>query len=86
MMGLQFNNEDEKKIMNLTNYKVISLIYPHGEYRLGSPADIIDEGSFYRIDGTHIIDKFKIESVDAEGDKVTIHMKDKDVVLTVVDT
>lgn len=70
--------------MNLTNYKVTSLVYPHGEYRLGSPAEIIDEGSFYRIDGTHIFDKFKIEAVDAEDEKVTIRMKDKDVILTVV--
>ena len=68
----------------ITDYKVTSLIYPHGEYRLGSPAEIIDEGSFYRIDGTHIFDKFKINSVDAEGDKLTIHMKDKDVILTVI--
>lgn len=71
--------------MNLTNFKVISLVYPHGEYRLGAPADIIDEGSFYRIDGTHIFDKFKIEGVDAEDGKITIHMKDKDVMLTVVE-
>lgn len=69
---------------SFTNYKVTSIIYSHGEYRLGSPAEIIDEGSFYRIDGTHIFDKFKIKAVDTEGDKVTIHMKDKDVVLTVV--
>ena len=70
--------------MNLTDYKVTALIYPHGEYRFGFPSEIIDEGSFYRIDGTHIFDKFKIEAVDAEGERVTIHMKDKDVVLTVV--
>ena len=70
--------------MNLTNYKVTSITYPHGEYHLGSSADIIDEGSYYRIDGTHIFDKFKIKGVDAEGDKITIHMKDKDVILTVV--
>jgi hypothetical protein len=69
---------------NLTNYKVTSITYPYGEYRLGSPVEIIDEGPFYRIDGTHILDKFKIESVDAEGDKLTIHMRDKDVVLTVI--
>ena len=70
--------------MNLIDYKVTSLVYPHGEYRLGSPVDIIDEGSFYRIDGTHIFDKYKIEAVDAEGKRVTIHMKDKDVILTAV--
>ena len=70
--------------MELSNYKVTSLIYPHGEYRLSTPAEIIDEGTFYRVDGTHIFDKFKINSVDAEDGKLTIHMKDKDVVLSVV--
>ena len=70
--------------MNLTNYKVTCITYPHGEYRLGTPAEIIDEGSFYRIDGTHIFDKFKILSTELNNDKLTIHMKDKDVVLTVV--
>ncbi len=70
--------------MDLKDCKVTSLNYPHGEYRLGTPAPIIDEGSFYCIDGAHIFDKFKINSVDDEGDKLTIHMKDKDVVLTVV--
>ena len=70
--------------MILINYKVTSLTYPHGEYRLGSPASIYDEGSFYRIDGTHIFDKFKIVSTDLAEDKLTIHMKDKDVILTVV--
>lgn len=69
---------------DLSNYKVRTLIYPHGEYRLGAPSAIIDEGSFYRIDGTHIFDKFRIESIDAEGDRVKLHMKDKDVILVVV--
>lgn len=69
--------------MNLTPYKVTALIYPYAEYRLGSPAQIIDEGSFYRIDGTHIFDKHKIESIEIEGDRVVIHMKDKDVILMV---
>lgn len=70
--------------MDLSKLKVLSLQYPHGEYRLGSPASIIDEDSFYRIDGTHIFDKFKIVSMELSSDKFTIHMKDKDVVLTVV--
>ena len=73
------------KNMNLTDYKVTSLIYPHGKYHLGTSVHIIDEGSFYRIDGTHIFDKFKIQAVDAIDDKVTIHMKDKDVVLMVME-
>lgn len=70
-------------MIDLLKYKVTSLTYPHGEYRLGRPVEIIDEGSFYRIDGTHIFDKFKILSTELNGDKLTIHMKDKDVILTV---
>lgn len=31
--------------MELTDYKVKALIYPHGEYRLDSAVEIIDEGS-----------------------------------------
>jgi hypothetical protein len=69
--------------MSLTDCKVATLIYTYAEYRLGSPVPIIDEGSFYRIDGTHIFDKHKIESIETEGGRVTIHMKDKDVILVV---
>lgn len=36
------------------------------------------------IDGTHIFDKFKILSMELNNDRLTIHMKDKDVILTVV--
>lgn len=64
--------------LNLTNYKVTSISYPYGEYSLGNPAEIIDEGAFYRIDGTHIFDKFKIISTELVGDKLTIRLKDKD--------
>lgn len=70
--------------MELATYKENSLAYPHGEYRLGSPSDVIDEGSFYRIGGTHIFDKYKILSTDLVNDRLIIHMKDKDVILTVV--
>lgn len=70
--------------MELTDYKVKTLIYPHGEYRLGSPVDVVDEGSFYRIDGTHIFDKHKIQNVVENGNRVEIVMTDKTVVLVVV--
>lgn len=50
--------------MNLTDYKVKRIIYPHGELQFGEPADVIDEGGFYWIAGTHIIDKFKIEKIE----------------------
>ena len=69
--------------MNLNKYKVKEIQYPHGKYILGAPAIIIDEGSFYRIDGTHIFDKFRIQSFKPEGNQLTIHMKDQEVILTV---
>ncbi len=58
--------------MELTDYKLKALIYPHGEYRLGSAVDVVDEGSFYRIDGTHIFDKRKIRGVRRDGERVEI--------------
>ena len=67
----------------LKGLKVKTIIYPHGEYRLGSPVDVVDEGSFYRIDGTHIFDKFKIKNVTEENGRVTVEMTDKTVVLEV---
>ena len=69
--------------MELTDLKVKTIKYLHGEYGLGSPAEIIDEGSFYRIDGTHIIDKFKIKEIRFIDDHVEIKMKDKTVTLEV---
>ncbi len=69
--------------MNLTDYKVKRIISQHGDLQLGEPADVIDEGSFYRIAGTHIIDKFKIEKIEENGNRLEIVMKDKTVVLVV---
>ena len=69
--------------MDLKDPKVKALIYPHGEYRLGSPAPVLDEGPFYCIDGTHIIDKFKIKSISVFDDRVDIVMTDKVVTLEV---
>ena len=69
--------------MDFKDLKVKAIIYPHGEYRLGSPVEIIDEGSFYRIDDTHIIDKFKIKKSEFLEDKLTIEMTDKVVTLEV---
>ena len=69
--------------MNLTDYKVKRIISPHGDLQLGEPADVIDEGGFYRIAGTHIIDKFKIQKIEENGNRVEIKMKDRTVVLVV---
>ena len=70
-------------VMDLKDLKVKAIILPHGEYRLGVPVPVIDEGSFYRIDGTHIIDKFKIKSISVIDDRVDIVMTDKVVTLEV---
>ena len=51
--------------------------------KLGSPVEIIDEGSFYRIDGTHIFDKRKIRGVSREGNRVKVEKTDKTMVLVV---
>ena len=55
----------------LSDYKVTALIYPNGEYRLGKVVPVIDEGSYYRIDGTHIFDKHKILEVVEDGNQVS---------------
>ena len=70
-------------MIKLTEYRVKEIVYPNGIYKLGKSVEIYDEGSFYRIDGTHIFDKYKIMSLKLYGDKLTIHMKDMDVVLSV---
>ena len=69
--------------MELKGLKVKTITYPHGEYRLGSPADILDEGAFYRLDGTHICDKHKIRSIQKTDERVEIEMTDRVVILEV---
>ena len=69
--------------MELGGVKVKVITYPNGEYRLGAPATIIDEGSFYRVDGTHIFDKFKIKEVHETDGKVEIQMTDRTVILEI---
>lgn len=69
--------------MNLTDYKVKGIIYPHGEYRFGAPVGIIDEGGFYRIDGTHIFDKHKMKKVDQENERIRIEKTDRMVILEI---
>ena len=63
--------------------KVIEIRSSNGIYKLGTPAMIIDEGSFYRIDSSFIIDKYRIISTSLEGNHLTIHLKDEDIILTV---
>lgn len=70
--------------MDLKSLKVKAIIYPHGEYRLGVPMPVVDEGSFYRIDGTHIFDKFKIKDIRESNERVEIAMTDRTVILEVV--
>ncbi len=69
--------------MNLTEYNVFEIVKPQGICKFGKPVSVIDEGSFYRIDSTHIIDKFRIQSMELDVNKLTIHLIDEDIVLTV---
>ena len=69
--------------MDINKYKVMEIRSTKGIYKLSHPVEIIDEGSFYRIDGTYIYDKHKIKSIKIDHDKLTIHMSDDTVVLTV---
>ena len=67
----------------LKDLKVKKIIYPNGEYHLAAPAVVLDEGSFYRIDGTHIFDKHKIKEVVVKDGRVEIEITDRTVVLEV---
>lgn len=70
--------------MDLTELKARRIISPHGDLRLGEPVEIVDEGSFYRINGTTIIDKFKIVGIEEDENRVEIMLKDGVVVLETV--
>ena len=52
---------------------------------LAAPVPVIDEGPFYRIAGTYILDKFKIKAVERKDNEVIIHMIDGDVVMIVTE-
>ena len=67
----------------LTDYKVKMITYPNGMYMFGKSVPVIDEGGFYRIDGTHIFDKFKIASIDESEGQVVLNMQDRVVILGV---
>ena len=66
-----------------SSFKVKEIRSSNGIYKLGTPAMIIDEGSFYRVNGTFIIDKYRIISTSLDGNQLTIHLKDEDIILTV---
>lgn len=69
--------------MNPTSYCVTEIRSKGGIYILGHPIEIHDEGSFYRVDGTYIFDKFRIKSMEISGKQLIFHMDDDDVVFTV---
>ena len=68
---------------NLTEYKVKKIKSAHGELMFSNFAMVEDEGSFYRIDGTYILDKHKIKSIEEIGNKIVISMGNEQVALTV---
>lgn len=67
----------------LTEFKVKTISYHNGEYRLGKAVPVIDEGSFYRIGDSHIFDKYRICGIYKNDKMITLMMKDQDVVLFV---
>ena len=70
--------------MKITPYKVTEIRSSTEIYKPSQPLEIYDEGNFYRIDSTYIIDKYRIKSMSLDGDKQTIHLNDEDVVLTII--
>ena len=70
--------------MKITPYKVTEIRSSTEIYKPSHPLEIYDEGNFYRIDSTYIIDKYRIKSMSLDGDKLTIHLNDEDVVLTII--
>jgi hypothetical protein len=75
----------EKKpgIRDLTDYRVKAIQFPHGAHLLSHLAKIEDEGSFYRIDGTYILDKFKIKSIETIDSQIIIDLGADQIVLDV---
>lgn len=70
--------------MNITEYFVTKIHSKGSIHIFGHKAQIIDEGDFYRIAGTYIIDKFRITGTEIERSKLTIHLKNnEDYILTV---
>ena len=71
-------------MFNITDYYVTQIKTPQTEYILGHKGQIKDEGSFYRIDNSFIIDKFRIKGIELNDNVLTIHTTNEDVILTVV--
>ena len=71
-------------MINITEYLVTQIKTKDSEYILGHKGQVADEVSLYRVDGSYIIDKFRIKSIELNDNILTIHMTNEDVVLTVV--
>lgn len=69
--------------VNISQYKVLEIHYLHSKYKLKKPAMVIDEGSFYRLESIHIIDKYRIKSTEIKDNKLTLHLDTEDIVLVV---
>lgn len=75
--------ENKPILQDLTNYRVKAIKFPHGAHLLSHLAKIEDEGSFYRIDGTYILDKYKIKSIETIEGQIIINMGTEQIVLDV---
>ena len=50
----------------------------------GRPIEIVDEGPLFRIENLHIIEKFRVASVEKQNDRLLIHLKNGDMVILAV--
>lgn len=68
---------------NLADYYATKIKINQVEYILGHRGKITDEGSFYRIDDTFIVDKCKIKKIALNKNEIVIDLDNKKIMLTV---
>lgn len=69
--------------MIINKFQVLEIRSLSGVYKFGHPVAINDEGSFYHINGSYIIDKFQIKSIEIMEKQILIQKDDGDVVLII---
>ena len=70
-------------MINLSDYYVTQIKTSTAEYILGHKGRITDEGSFYRIDDSFIIDKYRIKTIILNQTMIIIGLDNEEIMLTV---
>jgi len=65
----------------LANYNITNLIYPNGEFHLVKAVLVINEGFFYKIDRSHILEKYEILDIAKDNKMISVIINDKDITL-----